>query len=177
MPAFSEGSWMKLSASPRRDGNGPHFRGIVDEAFGLTTKGRKWQKRHFRGVSVKIDTDRKLEIVQTLLAAKKAEDVEVIDLRERTLIADYFVVCSGTSNTHIKAIADGLLSDGRDEGLKKDRVEGYAQGRWVLVDYGDIVVHIFAREEREFYDIESLWQATAVKLKAKEESQEAGNRE
>lgn len=103
-------------------------------------------------------------MVQRLLAEKKADEVEVIDLRDRTLIADYFVVCSGTSNTHIKAIADGLLTDGRDEGLKKDHIEGYTQGRWVLVDYGDVVVHIFAREEREFYDIESLWKATVAKL-------------
>jgi len=112
---------------------------------------------------VKVETEEKLEIVRRLLTEKKADQIEVIDLRERTLIADYFVVCSGTSNTHIKAIADGLLVDGKKEGLKKDHVEGYAQARWVLVDYGDIVVHIFAREEREFYDIESLWKATAAK--------------
>lgn len=113
---------------------------------------------------MKLETDSKLEIVRRLLDGKKAEDIEVIDLRDRTLIADYFVVCSGTSNTHIKAIADGLLADGRDEGLRKQHMEGYAQARWVLVDYGDIVVHIFAREEREFYDIESLWKATEAKL-------------
>ncbi len=88
----------------------------------------------------------------------------MIDLRERTPIADYFVTCTGTSNTHIKAIADGLLVEGKAGGLEKSHVEGYTQARWVLVDYGDIVVHIFAREEREYYDIESLWQATAAKL-------------
>lgn len=99
-----------------------------------------------------------------MVAEKKAEDIEVIDLRNRTLIADYFVICSGNSNTHIKAIADGLLSDGRSEGLKKEHVEGYAQATWILVDYGDVVVHIFAREERQYYDIESLWRATAAKL-------------
>ena len=113
---------------------------------------------------VTIETERKLELIQTLLEAKKAENIEVIDLRGRTPIADYFVSCSGTSNIHIKAIADGLLADGKAEGLTKERVEEYAQARWVLVDYGDYVEHIFAREEREFYDIESLWQATAEKL-------------
>jgi len=111
-------------------------------------------------VSVKLTTERKLEIARRLLEEKKAEEIEVIDLRERTLIADYFIICSGTSNTHIKAIADGLLVDGRKEGLRKEHMEGYAQARWVLVDYGDVVVHIFAREEREYYDIESLWKAT-----------------
>ncbi len=88
----------------------------------------------------------------------------MLDLRERTPIADYFVTCTGNSNTHIKAVADGLLVEGKAEGLEKSHVEGYSQARWVLVDYGDIVVHIFAREEREYYDIESLWQATAARL-------------
>lgn len=117
---------------------------------------------------MKIETQQKLEIVQRLLNEKKADDIEVIDLQDRTLIADYFVICNGTSNTHIKAIADGLLIDGKAEGLKKEHAEGYTQARWVLVDYGDIVVHIFAREEREYYDIESLWKATKVKLEGSE---------
>lgn len=111
-------------------------------------------------MSLKLTAERKLEIARRLLEEKKAEDVEVIDLRQRTLIADYFVICSGTSNTHIKAIADGLLVDGRKEGLRKEHMEGYAQARWVLLDYGDVVVHVFAREERAYYDIESLWKAT-----------------
>lgn len=109
---------------------------------------------------MKLTAERKLEIARRLLEEKKAEDIEVIDLRQRTLIADYFVICSGTSNTHIKAIADGLLVDGRKEGLRKEHMEGYAQARWVLLDYGDVVVHVFAREERAYYDIESLWKAT-----------------
>ncbi|MGQ9454307.1 MAG: ribosome silencing factor [Armatimonadota bacterium] len=111
-----------------------------------------------------IETQTKLQIVQEILREKKAENIEVIDVSKRTLIADYFVIASGTSNTHIKAIADGLTIDGKQRGLKKDRIEGYKEARWVLVDYGDIVVHIFAPEERAYYDIESLWQETAAKL-------------
>lgn len=122
--------------------------------------------KNYIGANLKIETQQKLELVKKLLNEKKADEIEVIDLQGRTLVADYFVICSGTSNTHIKAIADGLLVEGKNEGLKKDRVEGYTQARWVLVDYGDIVVHIFAREEREYYDIESLWKATAVKLES-----------
>ncbi len=114
-----------------------------------------------------INTEDKLEIILSKLAEKKAESVEVVDLRDRTLIADYFVICSGTSNTHIKAVADGLVIEAKQEsGLVKNSVEGYAEARWVLVDYGDIVVHIFSPEEREFYDIESLWRETAVKLES-----------
>ena len=95
---------------------------------------------------------------------KKASDIEVLDVSRKTLLADYFVICSGTSNTHIKAIADGLLIDGKASGLKKQSMEGYKEARWVLVDYGDIVVHIFAEDERQYYDIDSLWKETAVKL-------------
>ncbi len=113
-----------------------------------------------------IDTEGKLDIIRGILNEKKAVDIEVIDVTSRTLLADYFVICGGTSNTHIKAIADGLLNDGKDAGLRKDHAEGYAQAKWVLVDYGDIVVHIFAAEEREFYDIESLWKQTAARLKS-----------
>lgn len=105
-----------------------------------------------------------MDIVLRILNEKKAENIEVIEVGARTLLADYFVICNGTSNTHIKAIADGLLVDGKQAGLRKDHAEGYAQAKWVLVDYGDIVVHIFAAEEREYYDIESLWKETAVKL-------------
>ncbi len=101
-----------------------------------------------------------------ILSEKKADEVDVIEIRDRSIIADYFVICSGTSNTHIKAITDGLLIDGKQEGLLKEHVEGYAEARWVLVDYGDIVVHIFAPEERAFYDIESLWKETAARLES-----------
>ena len=89
-----------------------------------------------------------------------------MNVQKRTLMADYFVICSGTSNTHIKALADTLALDGRDEGLKKEHVEGYAGAKWVLVDFGDVVVHIFAPEEREYYDVESLWRETAVRLES-----------
>lgn len=102
--------------------------------------------------------------MQDILREKKAEDVEVIGLGDRTLMADYFVIASGNSSTHIKAITDGLVVDGKRRGIRKDHVEGYAEARWVLVDYGDIVVHIMAPEEREYYDIESLWKETSARL-------------
>ena len=90
--------------------------------------------------------------------------MDVVDVQDKTLMCDYFVICSGTSNTHIRSIADGLMKEARDLGLKKDHVEGYSSAKWVLVDYGDVVVHIFDPAEREFYDLESLWKTTAQKL-------------
>jgi ribosome-associated protein len=112
----------------------------------------------------KLDTDSKLEIIQNAIEDIKAEDVNVIDLRDKTIMADYFVLATGTSNIHIRSIVDKVLEKMKASKIRADRIEGYAEGQWVLVDYGDIVVHVFAQEVREFYDLESLWQATAEKL-------------
>jgi ribosome-associated protein len=109
----------------------------------------------------KLDSDKRLQIVQEAVEERKAENVEVLDLRERTLIADYFILASGTSNMHIKSVVDGVIEKMKKKGQRADRVEGYTEAKWVLVDYGDVVLHVFAPEEREFYDLESLWRATA----------------
>ncbi|MDO8586604.1 MAG: ribosome silencing factor [Armatimonadota bacterium] len=115
----------------------------------------------------RLTTDRKLKLITESAEAKKADNLQVLDLRERTLIADYFVVCSGGSNLHIKAIVDGILDALADHGMKHPRVEGYAESRWVLIDAGDVVAHIFARDEREFYDLESIWRGVEAALKEK----------
>ena len=109
-----------------------------------------------------LDAQTKLELVKRLLDEKKAVDVEVIELAGRTLIADYFVVCTGTSNIHMKAMADALVVDGKKLGLVKHHMEGYAPAKWILVDFGDVIAHIFSEEERTYYDIESLWKQTAA---------------
>jgi len=115
----------------------------------------------------KLDTEKKLKIVRNALIDRKAEDVQVLDLRNRTLIADYFVVATGTSGVHIRSVVDGVIEKMKGQGERADRVEGYAEANWVLVDYGDVVLHVFAPEEREFYDLESLWRATAERLAAR----------
>lgn len=112
----------------------------------------------------KLETEEKLNLVKDAVEDRKAENVEVLDLRERTLIADYFVLASGTSNVHIRGIVDSVLDKMKGRGERAARIEGYAEGRWVLLDYGDVVLHVFAPEEREFYDLETLWRATAEKL-------------
>lgn len=105
----------------------------------------------------KVSTEEKLSILTQAITERKGESVEVIDLREKTLIADYFVVLCGNSNIHIKAIVDGIRRKFKEKRLKRPDVEGYSEAKWVLLDFGDIVVHIFSPEEREFYDIETLW--------------------
>ena len=118
-----------------------------------------------------LSAEEKLEIVRGAAEDKKAMDIEVIDLRGRTLIADYFLLCTGGSRVHIHGIVDGVAAAMRDRGMRCARREGYTQARWVLLDYGDVVVHIFAQDEREFYDLESLWRGTMSRLTGKEAPQ------
>ena len=92
-----------------------------------------------------------------ILDGRKAEDIVMIDVREQTIIADYFIVCSGRSSTHIKTLADELSEEMAKRGTARQRIEGYQAGRWIVLDFGEILVHIFHQEEREFYDIERLW--------------------
>ena len=120
----------------------------------------------------RLTTDQKLKLVTKAAEAKKAENLQVLDLRERTLIADYFVVCSGGSNIHIKAIVDGILDGLKDHGMKHPKVEGYAEARWVLIDAGDVVIHVFSPDEREFYDLESIWRGVEAALQKEKEKTE-----
>lgn len=86
----------------------------------------------------------------------KAEGIEVLDVREKTSMAEYFIVCGGTSDRHVESIAEKVASKMRDLKFKPLRVEGERSG-WVLQDYGDVIFHVMRDEQRQFYDIESLW--------------------
>ena len=97
------------------------------------------------------------DLVQTSLDADKAEDIVTIDLRGKTTIADYMIVANGRSSRQVNALADKLLDRLREKGMKSIRVEGLAQGDWVVIDAGDVVVHLFRPEVRDFYNIEKIW--------------------
>ena len=88
---------------------------------------------------------------------KKAEDVTVLDVRGLTGYADYFVLMTADSDRQASAIADHVEDTMKRAGVSKVSAEGYEAGRWILVDYGDVVCHVMSREAREFYDIEGLW--------------------
>lgn len=88
---------------------------------------------------------------------KKAQDIVALDIREISLVADYFVVCSGNSEMHVKAICDSVLEKLKDVGVIPSHVEGYQEARWVLIDLESVVVHVFHREAREYYQLERLW--------------------
>lgn len=94
---------------------------------------------------------------------KKAVDIEVLDVQELTVIADYFIICSGNSETQVKAIANGIEKDLSEEGIEPQKIAGKQESRWILMDYADFIVHIFHKDEREFYELERLW-ADAEKI-------------
>ena len=91
-----------------------------------------------------------------LLSEGKGEKVVVLTVKEMTLIADYFVIASGSNQRHARALADRVL-EGIQDTRKPSHVEGYEVGYWVLLDYGDVVVHVFRETERAFYNLERLW--------------------
>jgi ribosome-associated protein len=98
-----------------------------------------------------------LQLVVDALLDRKAVEPVVLDLRGLSSATDYFVIVSGTSNAHVRGMADHLVSELAPAGVAPHHVEGLAQGRWVLLDYVDFVVHVFHPELRDFYQLERLW--------------------
>ncbi len=96
------------------------------------------------------------------LLDNKASDVVLLDLREVTDMADYFVIASGTSDTHVRSLGDHVTEELKKEGTRPHHVEGLTQGRWVLLDFVDFVVHIFHPTLRNFYQLERLWSDAEV---------------
>jgi len=87
---------------------------------------------------------------------KKADDIAVLDLEGRTIVADAFVVMTGRSTIQTRSIADAIVEAAEDAGLKP-RVEGHADGGWILIDLGTVVAHVFTPDQRQFYNLERLW--------------------
>lgn len=88
----------------------------------------------------------------------KAENIAEMDVRDKTSVTDYIVIASGNSSRHVKSIANNVVVEAKKAGVKPLGVEGEADGEWVLVDLGDVVVHVMQPQVREFYSLESLWQ-------------------
>jgi ribosome-associated protein len=98
------------------------------------------------------------QLVETALADIKAQDVQVLDVRKLTSIMDVMIIASGTSDRHVRSIADKVIEAAKDKGVRPIGVEGADGGEWVLVDLGDVVVHVMQRRVRELYQLEKLWE-------------------
>lgn len=95
--------------------------------------------------------------IATIASEHKALDIVVLDLRKLTSFTDYFVICSGASDRQVKSVADAIRSDIKKEGRLPIGEEGFNSGSWALVDYGDVVAHVFYTDERDYYQMERLW--------------------
>lgn len=108
-----------------------------------------------------MNSEDKLNLIRDAADDMKAERIEVLDVRAKTSVADYFLVCSGTSDRHVDAIADRVAEKLALQKIKPFRSEGERSG-WILQDYGDVILHVMKEEQRQFYDLESLWQSAQV---------------
>ncbi len=104
-----------------------------------------------------IDSWDRAVLVSRFALEKKAYDLVVMEVRDLTSIADYFIVCSGRSDRQVQSIAQGIEENLRGMGVRPHSVEGAARGQWLLMDFSDVIVHIFYEPVREFYDLEGLW--------------------
>lgn len=104
-----------------------------------------------------MDTKQFADRIAGLILSKKGYDIKILNLKNLTPIADYFIIASADSNIQVKAIADEVDGKLRKEGIKCHFKEGYEAANWILLDYFDVVVHIFKKSSREFYNLEKLW--------------------
>jgi ribosome-associated protein len=98
-------------------------------------------------------------------AEKKAWDPVVIDVRELTSVADYFVICEGETDRQVRAIADGMVEAAKEKQLRPLAVDGYSDATWILLDFDSVLAHVFLPGERSYYDLESLWAPAAKRRK------------
>lgn len=156
----------KLAISTARKGARPPSRAIA--GYPQASDRSRWRRsrkgKHSVAIAAPFTTEprpdtsrpRALAIAQAGLA-KKAENVLLIDVRALTSYADYFVIMSADSERQASAIADAIDEQLKAQGATQIGVEGHSGGRWVLIDYGDVVAHVFHPDARSFYDIEGLW--------------------
>jgi ribosome-associated protein len=112
-------------------------------------------------------------LIADAAADKKARGIVRLDIRQKSSIADYFVICEGDTDRQVRAITDAIVEAARAKGVRPLRTAGYEEGSWVVLDYASVIVHVFLPGERSYYDLESLWK-TPAKSRA---SASAGNGE
>jgi ribosome-associated protein len=98
-------------------------------------------------------------LIEGAAADKKARGIVRLDIRQKSSIADYFVICEGDTDRQVRAITDAIIEAGRAKGVRPLRTAGYEDGSWVVLDYASVIVHVFLPGERSYYDLESLWKA------------------
>ena len=103
------------------------------------------------------DAKEMAKIAVEALEEKKAEDIRIIDITKVSVIADYFIITNGTNSNQVKAMADEVEEKLGRAGYAPKHIEGYQTANWILLDYKDIIIHVFGKEDRNFYDLEHIW--------------------
>ena len=112
------------------------------------------------------ETEDAVSIAARAASEKKATDLVALDLRDVASFTEYFLICSGASTRQVQAISDGVEEALRENSKRPLHIEGYSSAEWILLDYGDFIVHVFSRASRRFYDLERLWRdAPRVEMK------------
>ncbi len=93
-----------------------------------------------------------------ILSSKKGRDIKVLEISDVSVLADYMVIATGTSSTQVKALAEAVEEKLDEKGISVSHIEGYRSNSWILLDYVDVIVHVFSNEAREYYDLERLWE-------------------
>lgn len=115
------------------------------------------------------DSKKMASIAYRALQDKKGEDIRVIDISKVSVIADYFIIANGSNENQVRAMVDAVEEDLAKEGYDVHQREGYGLGSWVLLDFADIIVHVFDKENRLFYDLERIWKdGTQVEIETEE---------
>lgn len=104
-----------------------------------------------------METFEKVKIAVKALDSKKGFDIKVIKIDDVSILGDYFIIASGNTSTQVRALTDEVDEKMSQQGIEPGHVEGRSSG-WILLDYGDVVIHVFTRSEREFYSLEKMWQ-------------------
>lgn len=104
-----------------------------------------------------LDSRQAAKLAVEALKDKKAIDIKILDIKNVTVIADYFIIASGSNVNQVQAMADSVEEALGKEGMNPKQIEGYRAANWILMDYNDIIVHIFSEQDRVFYDLERIW--------------------
>lgn len=120
-----------------------------------------------------MEAEEKARICGRLADEKKAKNVVIMELTELTSMTDYFLIATGTSERHVRTIADHMATSMKHLGVRPYSMEGYNDGRWVIIDYHDTIVHVFVEPLRDLYDLESLW-IEAKRLRIEAENKRSG---
>lgn len=119
------------------------------------TQTRRWHLDSLELANLLIDS----------IMEKKGSEITLLDLREQTVFADYFLICCGDNERQLRAIAENVAYTAKENGrMMINAIEGNAETGWLLVDFGDLIIHIFAPEQREYYDLEGLWHEAHIVL-------------